>query len=148
MPGDVFDDLYIHTCTVVKAASLTTVDPLNPQGGVITGVDWEHPAATTTGVRCRLMSVSVQQRVNLGESTESEKAGTVVATHVLQMPFETAPSSLADLDSVPDPAVIHRIINVKDWLGATYNAGPFDILYVHDPSGAQEALLLLLKKVN
>lgn len=145
MPGDMLDDLYIHSCTVVKATTLTTVDLLNPQGGVITGVDWDNPAASTAGVRCRLMSVSVQQRAEL---SDSEKAGTVVATHIMQMPLAVAPSSLADLDSVPDPAVIHRITNVLDWQGAVYNTGPFDILYVHDPSGEQEALLLLLKRVN
>lgn len=148
MPGDMLDDLYIHSCTVVKAATLTTVDPLNPQGGVITGVDWDHPAATTTGVRCRLMSVSVQQRANMGELTDSEKAGTVVASHVLQMPWDVAPSSLADMDSVPDPAVLHRITSVLDPDGGIYNTGPFDILYVHDPSGEQQALLLLLKRVG
>lgn len=139
------NELMIQTCTVVRATTLTAANPLDPQGGTITGVDFANPAATTTGVLCRLMPITPKQKAELAASNT---AGTVVASHIMYMPWASAPGTLSDLDANPHPSVTHRVKDVKTAAGAMFHAGPFDIQYAYDPASTQELLILTLTAVT
>lgn len=137
--------LHPHTCTIQVATVSTAADPYHPGTGNRT-VDFATPAATHTGIACRLQRLdSVAQ--NQAERTGDGKAGTVIATHFLWIKRAVCPATLLDQDSVPSPEVRHRIVDVAK-AGTVFDAGPFDVQRIVDLAGQGDVVKLELKRIT
>lgn len=138
-----YERLHRHTCTVEVGTVSTVADPYHP-GTSNLSVDFATPAASHTGVRCRLERLD-----SAGEMDGGGKAGTVVATHYLYIARAACPATLLDQDSTPAPEVKHRIVNVAlHATGAIFDVGPFDVQRVVDMAGQGDVVKLELKRVG
>lgn len=135
--------LHRHTCTI-EVGTVVTVPDLYHPGTSNLEVDFATPAASHTGVRCRLERLDA-----IAEMTGGGFAGTVVATHYPWIARSVCPATLLDQDSVPAPEVKHQIVNVAVFAtGVIFDTGPFDIQRVVDLAGEGDVMKLELKRVG
>jgi len=141
-----------HTCTI-QVGKLQTAgsDTYHPGSSTSQIVVWSDPTLHTA-VRCRLSSVTSTRRFNAEITSSGLKTdtggrlGTSIIPLYLLIDTDDAPATLLDLDSNPNPAALHRIVNVQDLDGNVVEVGPLDIQNVSDEGRSDNVLVLSLLK--
>jgi len=135
MSDPVFNNLMVHTCTITQAGISTQ-----------TAAAYGHkkrdytttPAATYTGVRCRLRSLTMDEEVQIGRDEVS------VQDFYLYVASSQLPTSVKD-----DGAnATHQVSDVRTLAGTLVKAGPFDIQSIREIAGVSHHYVLQLRKAG
>lgn len=127
--------MLVHTCTVVQSSRGTaTTGSYGHQS-----IDFTSGTTTTTGVRCRLEPMSMDERTN------TQMQGTIVGDYNLYIAWESVPNGFL----VQQSPALFRITSIVDSrTGASIDAGPFDINQVLNEAGESHHLKVVLKRVK
>jgi hypothetical protein len=127
--------MLIHSCTLLKASRPAAAQSAYGHSTI----DFSSGTTSTTGVRCRLEPMSLEER------TTAQLQGSVVGDYNLYIAWESVPTDFLAQQS----ALVYRVTNVVDSrTGRTIDAGPFDISPAQDEAGESHHLKVVVKRVK
>lgn len=130
-----FESLLIHTCTIQKFVQSTATT--GSYGHKSTLVSTPQTVLATTA--CRMRPLSAQ------ELTALAQANTVIASHMLYIPYYALPDGMTALLGPTQ----YQVVDVRRrTTGVLIDTGPFDIEDVTDAAGEGHHIQMRLKRVG